>query len=179
MLPLFSGFGPEPLRVRLGDGEARAVVTADGGPRRGAVSPMKSVLDEALVDCPTVTDVFVVRRLGDRVDCPMQDGRDHWWDEAVAGLPGEAATERTDAEEIGFLVYTSGTTGKPKGVLMSHVGAVTKLALDIGVSFDLGPDDRMIWISDMGWVVGALTAVSTSFVGGSPRATTSATGSSG
>ena len=167
VLPLFSGFGPEPLRVRLGDSDARAVVTADGGPRRGAASPMKSTLDEALADCPSVTDVFVVRRMGDAVDCPMKDGRDHWWDEALAPHPAEAETERTDAEEIGFLVYTSGTTGKPKGVLMSHVGSVTKLALDICVSFDLGADDRMMWISDMGWVVGALTAVSTSFAGGS------------
>ena len=167
VLPLFSGFGPEPLRVRLGDSDARAVVTADGGPRRGAASPMKSTLDEALADCPSVTDVFVVRRMGDAVDCPMKDGRDHWWDEALAPHPAEAETEQTDAEEIGFLVYTSGTTGKPKGVLMSHVGSVTKLALDICVSFDLGADDRMMWISDMGWVVGALTAVSTSFAGGS------------
>ena len=167
VLPLFSGFGPEPLRVRLADSDARAVVTADGGPRRGMAAPMKSILDEALVVCPTVSDVFVVRRLKDRVACPMTEGRDHWWDDAVSDQPTTAETERTDAEEIGFLVYTSGTTGKPKGVLMSHVGAVTKLALDIGVSFDLGPDDRMIWISDMGWVVGALTAVSTSFVGGS------------
>ena len=167
VLPLFSGFGPEPLRVRLGDSDARAVVTADGGPRRGAAAPMKSTLDEALADCPTVRDVFVVSRLGDQVACAMTEGRDHWWDDAVSDQPMTAETERTDAEDIGFLVYTSGTTGKPKGVLMSHVGAVTKLALDISVSFDFGPDDRMIWISDMGWVVGALTAVSTSFVGGS------------
>lgn len=167
MLPLFSGFGPEPLRIRLGDSEARAVVTADGGPRRGVSSPMKSVLDEALADCPSVRDVFVVRRLGEAVDCPMTTGRDHWWHEAVEGQPTDTETEQTDAEEIGFLVYTSGTTGQPKGVLMSHVGAVTKLALDIGVSFDFGAEDRMVWISDMGWVVGALTAVSSSFFGGS------------
>jgi acetyl-CoA synthetase len=167
VLPLFSGFGPEPLRVRLGDSDARAVVTADGGPRRGAASPMKSILDEALADCPTVRDVFVVRRLGDAVECPMTPNRDHWWHEAVAAQPDHCETERTDAEEIGFLVYTSGTTGKPKGVLMSHVGAVTKLALDIGVSFDFGQEDRMVWISDMGWVVGALTAVVSSYFGGS------------
>jgi len=167
VLPLFSGFGPEPLRVRLGDGEARAVVTADGGPRRSVPSPMKSILDEALADCPSVEHVFVVQRLGGAVECPMTPGRDHWWHEAVADQPRELETERTDAEEIGFLVYTSGTTGKPKGVLMSHVGAVTKIALDIGVSFDFGEKDRMVWISDMGWVVGALTAVSTSFFGGS------------
>ncbi|MEE2688256.1 MAG: AMP-binding protein [Pseudomonadota bacterium] len=166
-LPLFSGFGPEPLRVRLSDSEARVVITADGGPRRGIASPMKSILDEVLADCPSVTDVFVVRRLGDAVECPMLEGRDHWWHEAIMGQPANAETERTNAEELGFLVYTSGTTGKPKGVLMSHVGAVTKLALDIGVSFDFGPDDRMVWISDMGWVVGALTAVSTSYFGGS------------
>ena len=114
MLPLFSGFGPEPLRVRLVDSDARAVVTADGGPRRGVAAPMKSILDEVLVDCPTVSDVFVVRRLGDQVACPMTEGRDHWWDDTVSDQPITAETERTDAEEIGFLVYTSGTTGKPR-----------------------------------------------------------------
>ena len=167
VLPLFSGFGPEPLRVRLGDSLARAVITADSGPRRGVAMPMKSVLDEALIDNLNVTDVIVVRRIGDAIPCPMEKGRDHWWHNIVNSQPSESETEVTDAEDIGFLVYTSGTTGKPKGVLMSHVGAVTKVVLDICVSFDMGAEDRMVWISDMGWVVGPLTAISSSYYGGS------------
>ena len=169
MLPLFSGFGPDPIKLRLNDCEARAVVTADGTLRRGNKVSMKETLDTALADCPSVEDVFVVRRFDGEgeVECPMAEGRDLWWADAVAGQPTETATERTDAEDLGFLVYTSGTTGKPKGVLMSHVGAVVKLALDIGVCFDFSEDDRMIWVSDMGWVVGAMTAISSSFFGGS------------
>ncbi len=167
VLPLFSGFGPQPIAVRLNDAEAKAVVTADGTLRRGSEGAMKAVLDEALAECPTVRDVFVVARLGDRIACPMTEGRDHWWHEATAGQPTDTPTEEMDAEDMAFLVYTSGTTGKPKGVVATHCGSISKLALDIGLCFDFKQTDRMMWVSDMGWVVGPFTGLATSFFGGS------------
>ncbi len=167
VLPLFSGYGPQPIAVRLNDAEAKAVVTADGTLRRGSEVAMKAALDEALVDCPTVKDVFVVERLGDRTDCPMTEGRDHWWHEAIKDQPTDTPTEEMGAEDMAFLVYTSGTTGKPKGVIATHCGCLGKLALDIGVCFDFKETDRMMWVSDMGWVVGPFTGLATSFFGGS------------
>ncbi|MDP6389126.1 MAG: AMP-binding protein [Alphaproteobacteria bacterium] len=167
VLPLFSGFGPSPIEVRLNDGDAKAVVTADGTLRRAAPVAMKATLDAALADCPDVRDVFVIRRLGEAIDCPMTEGRDHWWHDATAGQPDHAPTEEMAAEDQGFLVYTSGTTGKPKGTVATHVGSVAKTALDVGLCFDIRADDRMLWISDMGWLVGPLTAISTSYFGAS------------
>ncbi len=167
VVPLFSGFGPEPLRIRLDDCVAAAVVTADGTLRRGASVEMKSTLDTALEDCPSVREVFVVRRLGDRVPCVMTAGRDVWWHECIAGKPTEMRTQELEAETQGFLVYTSGTTGKPKGTVVTHCGAVTKIALDVGLCFDFQPSDTMLWVSDMGWVVGAMASISSTLHGGS------------
>jgi acetyl-CoA synthetase len=169
VLPLFSGFGADAVALRLVEGEATAVVTADGTWRRGSTNAMKPILDVALADNEAVKDVFVVRRLGDRLEdpCPMQSGRDVWWDDAVADGDPDAATEIMDAEDTAFLVFTSGTTGKPKGTVHSHIGLMVKTVLDISVCMDFQREDRMMWISDMGWVVGPLTAISTTFSGGS------------
>ncbi|MDP3248864.1 MAG: AMP-binding protein, partial [Polaromonas sp.] len=115
VMPLFSGFGPQPLITRLNDGGARAVITADGTWRRGSLGAMKPVLDEALPQVPTVEHVIVVRRLGDKLPVAMQAGRDHWWHERISPQPATLATEPMDAEAAAVLLYTSGTTGKPKG----------------------------------------------------------------
>ncbi len=165
VMPLFSGYGPQPIQVRLNDSEAKAIVTADGTFRRGSEVAMKAVLDEALALSPTVQDVFVIQRLGG--DCPMQPGRDHWWHDVTAGQPLDIQTEEMGAEDQAFLIYTSGTTGKPKGTIATHCGAVAKTAFDIGVCFDFRASDRMLWVSDFGWLVGPLTAISSSYYGGS------------
>jgi acetyl-CoA synthetase len=166
-LPLFSGYGPEPIVVRLVEGEAKAVVTADGTWRRGREIAMKQSLDEALQSCPTVRRVFVVRNLGDKVPCPMKKGRDLWWHEAVAKQSAEAATEPMGSDDVALLVFTSGTTGKPKGTKLSHAGFTVRLAMDYGLIFDMRETDRMMWISDMGWLVGPMTAVGTTVNGAS------------
>jgi len=166
-LPLFSGYGPEPIVVRLKEGEAKAVVTADGTWRRGREIAMKQTLDEALESCPTVRRVFVVSNLGDKVACPMSKGRDLWWHDTVAKQKPQAATEPMGCDDVAFLVFTSGTTGKPKGTKLSHAGFTVRLAMDYGLIFDMRETDRMMWISDMGWLVGPMTAVGTTVNGAS------------
>src|SRR5262249_15034871 len=115
VLPLFSGFGPAPIQSRLNHGEAKAVITADRTWRRGAPSPLKSVLDAALEGAPSVQHVVVVRRDDLAIDTPMRKERDLWWDDVVTGKDGVLATVEMQAEDPAILLYTSGTTGEPKG----------------------------------------------------------------
>ena len=167
VMPLFSGFGPEPLALRLADGGARAVITSDGAWRRGKPGAMKAVLDEALRSAPTVEHVIVVRYLGEGVETPMTPGRDHWWHERVAPEPPEARTEEMGASDPAVLIYTSGTTGKPKGAVWTHISNVAKMSLDFGVCLDFKPEDRFFFMSDMGWMVGPMSAMVPSMFGGS------------
>lgn len=158
-LPLFSGFGPDPLAVRLSDGQAKAVITSDGAWRRGRPCAMKSVLDDALQSVPSVTHVIVARHLGAGISAPMAAGRDEWWDEVVAGCSAHAPTEEMTTDEPAVLIYTSGTTGKPKGAVWTHISNTAKFALDFGVCLDFKPDDRFFFMSDMGWMAGAMGAM--------------------
>ncbi|MBT4489553.1 MAG: AMP-binding protein [Rhodospirillaceae bacterium] len=153
-VPLFSGFGHEAIATRLNDAGATAVITIDATQRRGRAIPMKPVMDEALANVPTVRHQIVLRSNGDEL--AWQDGRDHDWAAIIAGKPDFVPATIVDAEHPLLLVYTSGTTGKPKGTLLSHVGFPVKIGFDLLVCMDLKPDDRMMWISDFGWVVGPM-----------------------
>ena len=153
ILPLFSGYGPGAITARLTDADARAVITADGVFRRGQPVAMKSVLDEALAEAPTVRHVLVVARTGSAAT-PMIAARDHWWHDIVAPQPATAATEPTSAEDVLMIIYTSGTTGRPKGAVHTHCGFPVKAAQDMRHSMDVKPGETFWWFTDMGWMMG-------------------------
>ncbi|MCB1474458.1 MAG: AMP-binding protein [Rhodobiaceae bacterium] len=168
VMPLFSGFGAQPIVTRLNDGGAKAVIAADGAWRRGSPGDMKGVLDEALGSVKSVEHVIVVRHLGDRHPVSMQAPRDHWWHDLVEGRSGNFPTEEMEAEAPAVLLYTSGTSGKPKGCVWTHVGFLgAMIARDVHISGDFKSSDRFFWMSDMGWMVGALCACAPSMFGGS------------
>jgi acetyl-CoA synthetase len=171
-MPLFSGFGPEPIVVRVNESKARVIITADGTWRRGVPGAMKSVLDQAAREAPSIEKVICVRHLGDapggeKLDVPWVEGRDLWWHDFVAKQASDAKTVELPAEAPLTLIFTSGTTGKPKGVVQTHVGFVSKIAIDVTVCFDIKDGDRIFWMSDFGWMVGTLVATATTYVGGS------------
>jgi acetyl-CoA synthetase len=167
VMPLFSGFGPAPIQSRLNHGEAKAVITADGTWRRGAPAPLKSVLDAALEGAPTVQHVIVTRRDGLAIDTPMRKGRDLWWDDAVA-KDSTIETAEMQAEDPAILLYTSGTTGEPKGCVWTHIGFIGSMVTrDMIICGDFKSSDRFFFFSDMGWMVGAMCACIPSFAGGS------------
>jgi acetyl-CoA synthetase len=167
-MPLFSGFGPSPIQSRLNHGGAKAVITANGTWRRGVPAPLKSVLDVALDAAPTVQHVIVVGRDGLGLETPMRDGRDHWWHDLISGQDGTLATVEMQAEDPAILLYTSGTTGEPKGCVWTHIGFIGSMVTrDIIICGDFKSSDRFFFLSDMGWMVGAMCACIPSFAGAS------------
>jgi len=150
---VFGGFSPDSLIDRINDAGAVAVITADGGYRRGSALPLKPAVDTALQRCPSVRNVLVVRRTGGDVD--MVDGRDHWWHDTVGVAPSACEPEAMDSEDLLFLLYTSGTTASPKGIMHTTGGYLTQAALTHSWVFDLHPDTDVYWCgADIGWVTG-------------------------
>ncbi len=156
-VPIFSGFAGPAVSSRLSDAAAKVVVTADASYRRGRLVPMKEVLDAALADAPTVQHVVVWRRAG--VDCPMASGRDAWWDELVADEPGTLAPTEVESEAPYLIAYTSGTTGHPKGALHVQGGFLLSIVRETAYQADLRPGDRVLFSTDMGWIMGPWTVV--------------------
>ncbi len=150
---VFGGFSATSLRDRIVDAEAKVLITADGGWRRGEVLDLKSAADEALEGSPSIENVVVVRRTEN--DVTMQEGRDHWYDELMADADPECPAEPVDAEDLLYLLYTSGTTGKPKGIMHTTGGYLTQVAYTTKYVFDLHADDDVYWCTaDIGWVTG-------------------------
>jgi acetyl-CoA synthetase len=150
---VFCGFSPESLRGRTLDADARVVVTTDGQYRRGEPTPVKPAVDEAVSGCPDVRTVLVVRRTG--TDVEWTEGRDVWWHEVVDRQPETHEAQAFDAEQPLFMMYTSGTTAKPKGILHTTGGYLTQVSCTHRLVFDLKPDTDVYWCAaDIGWITG-------------------------
>jgi acetyl-CoA synthetase len=155
-MPIFSGFAAPAVAARLQDAGAKALITADGGLRRGGHALMKPTADEAVAESPTVRHVVVHERLG--ADVPMKAGRDLTWAELRVEGEKEAAgglePADTAAEDPLMIAYTSGTTGQPKGAVHVHGGFLVKMASETAYQTDLHPDETLYWVTDMGWIMG-------------------------
>ncbi|MGQ0537887.1 MAG: acetate--CoA ligase [Gemmatimonadaceae bacterium] len=154
---VFGGFSPESLRDRMNDAEARLVITADAAYRRGQIVPLKGNTDTALEGAPTVQQVVVVQRRADTLDVPavaMREGRDHWWHDLMREAGANCPPEHMDAEDVLFILYTSGTTGKPKGIVHTTGGYLTGVSATARMVFDLKDADVFWCTADIGWVTG-------------------------
>ena len=150
---VFGGFSPDSLTDRINDAEAVLVVTADAGYRRGVPSALKPNVDAALEGCSSVRHVIVVDRCG--TDPAMVEGRDHWYADLVPGADSVCPPEHMDSEDLLYLLYTSGTTAKPKGIMHTTGGYLTQAAFTHRVVFDLRPETDVYWCAaDVGWVTG-------------------------
>ena len=150
---VFGGFSAESLRDRINDSESKLVITADGGYRRGGIVPLKRNSDDSLDGAPSVEKVVVLRRTG-TADDKMVDGRDIWWHDLMEGQPMTCEPEPMDSEDMLFLLYTSGTTGKPKGIVHTSGGYLLGVQATAKWVFDLKEDDVYWCTADIGWVTG-------------------------
>jgi acetyl-CoA synthetase len=155
---VFGGFSSESLRDRINDAQATALITADAGYRRGQVLPLKRVADEAIRECPSIRHVVVVQRRpgaqGDESFANMVAGRDHWWHRLLDPEPYHCEPEAMEAEDLLYILYTSGTTGKPKGIVHTTGGYLTQVAATTKYVFDLKDEDVFWCTADIGWVTG-------------------------
>ncbi|MGQ9735584.1 MAG: acetate--CoA ligase [Thermaceae bacterium] len=149
---VFGGFSANALAERIKDAEAKVLITADGGYRRGQIVPLKRNADEALQDAPSVQHVVVVRRTGEEV--PMVQGRDHWYHELMEVVEDRCPAEPMEAEDPLFILYTSGSTGKPKGVLHTTGGYAVYTYYTTKLIFDLKEEDVYWCTADVGWITG-------------------------
>jgi acetyl-CoA synthetase len=150
---VFGGFSAESVRERMEFSNAKALITVDGARRKGKTAPIKQQVDEVMGDLETLETIIVVRRTG--TDAPMKDGRDHWYHELVEAAADECAPEPLDAEHPLYILYTSGSTAKPKGILHTTGGYLTGVAYTHRAVFDLKPDADVYWCAaDVGWVTG-------------------------
>ena len=152
--PCFSGFGAQAVASRLQDCEAKLLITADGFHRRGQIVKMKETADEAAAISPSVQRVLVYKRLGR--DVPWTAGRDRWWNDETARESETCPAVAVEADRPCLIIYTSGTTGRPKGAVLTHAGFLLKAAHDFAYCHDVGPDDRLFWLTDLGWLMGPM-----------------------
>jgi acetyl-CoA synthetase len=164
VVPIFSGFGPSAVASRLRDSGARVLFTADFLVRRGNRLPLKEKADESCQDAKALERVVVLCYRGGEI--PWTEHRDIWWHELMKGRPAEHSSLALDSEDRALILYTSGTTGKPKGAVHTHTGALVQTAKEIYLGFDHQPDDLFFWLSDIGWMMGPWTIIGNHHFGG-------------
>jgi len=170
-VPIFSGFGVDATATRIADAECSVLFTGDGFYRRGSEVRLKGNADDAIAEAGHVEHTIVFDRFGSQSengdhDVPWDDDRDEWWADAVETQPHDYETKELDASDECMLLYSSGTTGKPKGIVHTHAGGLVQPAKEIYFNFDHKPSDRFFWVSDIGWMMGPWTLIGNHAFGG-------------
>ncbi len=163
-VPIFSGYSPTAVSKRLRDAESKVLVTADGYYRRGRVVKLKEMADTAVEAAENVERIVVCRRVD--IDVPWTEARDLWWSNLVDEQPSELESEPVDSEAPALLLYTSGTTAKPKGTVISQVGSLLQSSKEIHFNLDLKHNDCFFWITDIGWMMGPWQIIGVQHLGG-------------